>query len=455
MQFAILYHSFYQIALFLVKMKKDFLLLLVACFSIMASAQKVYFIYLQTEDQSPFYVRMGDKIYSSAASGYLVLPNLTDSTYYMSLGYARSNEPETKFSVVVNQGDRGFLIKKFEDGPALFDFEEMSVVKANESAKDNTVYTTKTDNFSNLLSKAASDPSLVKVPVQKKEEPVKAQPQKNETGLAKEADVKKEEVKPLEKPTADATTVEASATATAAAPPETTAPAADVKTTLVSNSDSSAMQQNVQQETTVSQPVSKEETVAEAGFYKPTTIVRRAESSTTEGFGVVFYDKSESHTDTIRILIPAAKVKLVSETETKPSSDEMLTKEKVDSVVSVATPQPEKNASTEKTSPQAESVASICSNSASEKDFLRLRKKMAAKESDESMIDEAKKEFKNKCFTVEQIKYLGGLFLTSAGRYQFFDAAYTHVSDAKNFATLQSQLNDEYYIKRFKALIGE
>jgi len=429
---------------------------MVACCSLLASAQKVYFIYLQTEDQTPFYLRMGDKIYSSAASGYLILPNLTDSTYYMSFGYAKSNEPEAKFSVAVNQGDRGFLIKKFEDGPALFDLEELSVVKANESAKDNTVYTTKTDNFSNLLSKAAGDPSLVKVPVQKKEEPVKTQPQKTEEVLAKEGDIKKEEAKPLAKATLDSPTVVVTSPTVESAAPVTTTTTADVKTTTDSVLYSVTLPQNTQQETAAaSQPMSKEKTVAATIPYSPSTVVRRAESSTTEGFGVVFYDKYEDQTDTIRILIPAAKVKLVSETETKPASDVMLTKEKVDSVVGADITQPEKSITAEKGSQKTESMPSSCANIASEKDFLKLRKRMASKETDESMVDEAKKEFRNKCFTVEQVKYLGGLFLTSAGRYQFFDAAYTHVSDMKNFASLQAQLSDEYYIKRFKALIGE
>ena len=80
---------------------------------------------------------------------------------------------------------------------------------------------------------------------------------------------------------------------------------------------------------------------------------------------------------------------------------------------------------------------------------------MAAKTSDDGMVSEAKKLFKNKCFTTDQIKNLGSLFLTSAGKYQFFDAAYLHVTDRDQFASLQSEITDAYYLKRFKALVGE
>lgn len=428
-------------------MKKVFLLFIAACLSVVVSAQKVYFIYLQTEDQSPFYVRMGDKIYSSAASGYLILPSLTDSTYYLSLGFAKTGEIEAKFSVAINQNDRGFLIKKFDDGPALFDFEEMSLVKSDAAAKDNTVYTTKTDNFSNLLSKAADDPSLVKVPVPKKEEPV---PVKKEEIIAK-----KEEPKPVEKPAAETTSAASSDTAIAVknSQEESTAQT-EVKPVDEPKADTIAALQNTATETAVTQPVKKEETTVQETPYRPSVISRGAESSTTEGFGLVFYDKHGEHTDTIRILIPSPKVKLMAEPEAKASSDFMLTKEKVDSVVE-AKKKAVENAANEKNAAETVGNMPLCADMASEKDFLKLRKRMAGEETDEDMIAEAKKEFKDKCFTVEQIKFLGSLFLTSAGRYQFFDAAYQHVSDRKNYALLQAELTDEYYIKRFKALIGE
>jgi hypothetical protein len=100
-------------------------------------------------------------------------------------------------------------------------------------------------------------------------------------------------------------------------------------------------------------------------------------------------------------------------------------------------------------------VKSDCKSTASENDFFKLRKNMAAKNSDDSMVGEAKKAFKGKCFTTEQIRNLGTLFLTSAGKYQFFDAAYLHVTDREKFESLESEIKDDYYLKRFKALVGE
>ena len=59
---------------------------------------------------------------------------------------------------------------------------------------------------------------------------------------------------------------------------------------------------------------------------------------------------------------------------------------------------------------------------------------MAAETNDDGMVNEAKKYFKTKCFTVSQVKNLSALFLNDAGKYKFFDTAYTYVADIENFA---------------------
>ena len=78
---------------------------------------------------------------------------------------------------------------------------------------------------------------------------------------------------------------------------------------------------------------------------------------------------------------------------------------------------------------------------------------MAAESTEEDMVSAAKKIFKAKCYTTEQVKNLGLLFLKDAGKYNFFDAAYPSVSDSNNFSKLENQLSDPYYINRFKAML--
>jgi hypothetical protein len=78
---------------------------------------------------------------------------------------------------------------------------------------------------------------------------------------------------------------------------------------------------------------------------------------------------------------------------------------------------------------------------------------MASGKSDAAMLDEANKVFKTKCFTSAQIKNLSSLFLGDGGKYSFFDAAYVHITDAENFSSLESELKDEYFVNRFKAML--
>ena len=80
---------------------------------------------------------------------------------------------------------------------------------------------------------------------------------------------------------------------------------------------------------------------------------------------------------------------------------------------------------------------------------------MAARSSDDGMVEEARKHFKAKCYTSEQIRHLSTLFLSSAGKYQFFEAAYRHVSDIEQFKSLGSEIREEYYSNRFNTLIGK
>ena len=98
-------------------------------------------------------------------------------------------------------------------------------------------------------------------------------------------------------------------------------------------------------------------------------------------------------------------------------------------------------------------VNSDCKAFASDDDFMKLRKKMVGEPGDDEMIRVAKKSFKGKCYSTEQVKNLGVLFLKDDGKYAFFETAYPYVSDTELFPSLEKQFTDTYYINRFKAMI--
>src|SRR5215216_65909 len=140
-------------------MKRVLLLSVLFGLHIVLKAQKVYFIYLQSETAAPFYVKMAGKIQSSTSEGYLIIPKLTDSTYLVTIGQpGKSGEP--KFAITISRGDRGFLIKDFDGVPGLFDFLTLAVYKPITVEGSATQTVTKNDNFTRLLAKAADDTTL-------------------------------------------------------------------------------------------------------------------------------------------------------------------------------------------------------------------------------------------------------------------------------------------------------
>lgn len=470
-------------------MKKLLLFLIyTACIGISSSAQRVYFLYLQSEGGQPFYVKMADKVHSSTAAGYLILSNLPDSSYTLRVGFARSSSPESVFNIALQGKDRGFLLKTMEGTLNLFDLQSLNLLKpANQPSGGGTSYRIKDDPFTRLLSKASSDPTLLMVMI----EAPKAEEKKPDTRLAEakpevKTEVKTEEVKAeakTETAAIDATadTVAASETAKAETPvqpssrtdslaqqtvrsePPVQEPARADSLVQQAKSDSIALEAakpagrplqpdtvqvreakpEVQAEKPVEEIKQPETAPAE---YKRSVVTRRSESSTTEGFGLVFLDSQDGVTDTIRILIPNPKIPFRAETSLPVKEDKgFLDASSADTVARAEV----------KKEPVKTPSRSTCTKLASDNDFLKLRRNMVAENNQDDMIAVARKAFRNRCYTVEQVKNLGGLIYTDAGKYQLFDAAYAYVSDVEQFSSLQSELKDEYYIKRFKALIGQ
>jgi hypothetical protein len=422
------------------------------CLTLGATAQKTYFIYLQTDNNSPFYIKMDDKIYSSTTSGYFILSDVIDSTYNFSIGFP-GERLEAKFKLQVSGDDKGYLIKRFDFGIGLFDLQSLRVVKpqADETRASNVSYIARDDQFTSLLSKAADDTTIMFIPVIAKQDVAQ---NKEET---KPTEVKPEEIKPNSNTQAMAKDTVAVADITITQIQTTDTPKAD-SASMAINNPVRKIENNRQADTLVMAIKDPPEQVASDSAitspeqpYKRSTVKKYAESSTSEGFGLVFFDKDDKGIDTIRLLIPNPKITFkqpdsaVTETQALDIRKDTVQQQSVTEQVPIVV-----TAGNTKSS-----LKSNCRDMASDNDFKKLRKNMASKNTDEDMVAEAKKFFRNKCYTTEQIKNLSTLFLTSAGKYQFFDSAYLHVSDQDQFDSLQSEIKDEYYVKRFKALIGD
>ena len=491
-------------------------------------AQKVYFIYLETESQQPFFARINDKTYNSSASGYLILSNLRDSSYTIKIGFPQNKWPEQQFSIPIKSRDRGYLLKNFgEKGWGLFDLQTLSIQMSEGTANDKTSSIKRggVSSFTEILSKAANDPSLMepsvaivknepkpavvqqaakkeevntqkeqpaanavaveqkkkedppvtiaKTPEDKKSTPVSSEQQKKpETGLAKNTDesgkssgsssqASKNEGANTQKVQPAATAVVAEQKKKEDPPvaivkvpedkkntPTTSEQQKKPETELVKNTKDTGKssgtlavsEQAEQNKVPVTNKGAGETKTESPEQYKRSVVTKKSESSTTDGFGLVFIDQfSNGQKDTIEIMIPSPKTD-ISKNNQQPSQPKKFLDIGNDEKGVTAQVHP--------------SLNKACPLVATDKDFLSLRKKMAAQNTDEQMVNESKKTFKSKCFTTQQIKNLGSLFLNEAGKFQFYEAAYPYSSDQGNFVALQSDFKDNYFIYRFKKLVN-
>lgn len=98
------------------------------------SAQANHYLFFQTENNRPFYLRIMGSTLSSNASGYLLIPKLTDGKYEIHIGFAQSEE-EQQYEITVEGKDLGFSLKQELDNTwSLFNLVDFSQQKGKTMA---------------------------------------------------------------------------------------------------------------------------------------------------------------------------------------------------------------------------------------------------------------------------------------------------------------------------------
>jgi hypothetical protein len=123
-------------------------------------AQQTHFIYIQAESNESFYVKLNDQIYSSAFSGYVILPKLRDGSYTVKIGFSKGDGVLQNFVCKIDRKDQGYLLKNLQKGWALFDLQTLNVTMAGANEKSERVAETKANTFSSMLSSAVNDPGI-------------------------------------------------------------------------------------------------------------------------------------------------------------------------------------------------------------------------------------------------------------------------------------------------------
>jgi len=495
-------------------MKQVFLFLIVITFCIRLQAQQGYLITIDADDNQPFSVILGKNNYNSSSVGHLVLSNLKDSTYQLTIKFPKSVYPDHFFTVEINKKDKGYQLKKnAEKGWSMQDLQTMVWVRADKVEQGETFTGQQhssgksKDAFALMMAAVVNDTAVLfttphqtetaKKPEENKKNKQPSPENEKQTGIAindKKSDsltvlppapkktpddsllvVNKETKNSPEKAKQTETAVTTSPKPASdplkkAAVPVVAKKGADGKTTNPKpanqkKADSTAI---VKKTDTVSKKIAPR-----------STITQLSERWTKEAREFVFIDSNEGiATDTIKILIELTVVEdknpALDTTEKKPivitaaadktdkkavpDSSPVVNKVK-DSISAPVPPVKSPDTVTAKKSVKVDSAKKVviinsdCRYFASEADVDKLRIKLLAENDLYERIVIARKVFRTKCFTTKQIKALTELFVTDKARYGFFDAAYPFVSDTENFRQLVELLTDEYYINRFKMMV--
>lgn len=321
-------------------------------------AQTFHYLYLETEGGQPFYVRLQQKTYSSAASGYLLIPRLTAGKQVMTIGFPGDTRPR-EYAINLQQ-DAGYMLRKTGAGTwSLTDLSDPLKSIPLPDSSNTSQPSSSAAGLSGVLSQVVGDVGLDS---DKKAEPDVMQ-QGSDSAQA---------LKPKEKPVEEK-------------------PSGNHTVQLISR------------------------------------------QSGPGGWNAIYVLQHDGKPDTVSVFIEETK-----ESEAAVAA----TKIKKDSIIPSGKPRDEKIG-----------ISNPCKSVAGMPEFLRLRKLMAAQQTEEAMTDQARKFMRKTCISTEQAKRLSDLYLTEKERYAFFDLVYPNITDPERFPELEKQLTDTYFINRFRAML--
>jgi hypothetical protein len=400
------------------------------------SYAQTYFVLIRADNSQPFYVHIGGKAFSSSGQGHLIIPQLKDSSYSITVGFPKKLFPEQQFSFTITKKDLEFQLKNLgEKGWALFNPQtlelKMPLRTDTADAKLHPDGVRKDDAFSRLMAGVVSDTAVMYNTYALEE------PRKDSQKLLPKAD-----------------TLAAAAVRTGVAPQATAQPAkkdsSDMATIMPPSpaqpfrGDSSANPAG-----TNSSSISTPPSLNISGMKKDSAVVRNktasveklSEQRTGTAMKLVYTDHvAGGQADTILIIIPVdpppppAQVAGIQPTPAEVSKGGTDLTQKSKGTKPVV-------------------VNSDCRNFAGDYDVDKLRLKMLDVPKDEDKLVVAKKIFRTKCFSTRQIRALSEVFTSDVAKFRFFETAYPFVSD-DNYLELSSLLADPLLNGKFKAMTG-
>jgi hypothetical protein len=436
-----------------------------------------FFIYIQDQGGSPFYLREGDTLLSSSPSGYMIIPQLKKGSYHFTIGFPRNEAPEASFDVTLDgSGDKGFLLRKGDDGLlnlyALKDFKPLAptavasapgnrivdvpvqeavapkpnrkvsrtaaktdVPEAEPVAAASAPAPDDSDAFSRMLNEITGTSSSKQVPAPPSKNTTPASPPRHETAAVAIPGQHTAPENPEEEPVPEPPT-EAAAT-------ETGKPASDAQPEFITFQSDSAAPSPATDRPAQTQEASSAAAPELPAFDSDSAAAARREERKLRRQ----QRRAEKKAPEDSTLQDAGLVNAVTAPESS-APEPATTAVEPEPVSSEQTPD---TASSDR---QILKVNSDCQKIEKQEEFQKVRRKMASRSDDEGMFRIAEKALTGgSCFMTDQIRSLTYLFMTDEYKYRFLEQAYPHIADPRNFPNLVKTLGTDYYRKRFQAMI--
>ncbi|HEV2478382.1 MAG TPA: hypothetical protein VGS79_01910 [Puia sp.] len=146
-------------------MPKVSLVIILLLQAVMSFAQN-YFVFIGSDNRQPFYVRVDSQFHSSSAEGHLILSQLKDSTYHITIGFPGQTQPEQHYSFSIDGKDQAFELRPQDPGDLrLYDLQNnqwLSLQGGGVAAADaRSAGVKKDDAFSRMMAGVVQDTAVL------------------------------------------------------------------------------------------------------------------------------------------------------------------------------------------------------------------------------------------------------------------------------------------------------
>ncbi len=420
-------------------LRKSFIIFLFLGPVFSATAQRPYFVYLQTETQEPFFVQLNKKNQSSSTVGHLILSGLVNGAYDISLGFPGQNVTQ-QYSLTINGTDKGYLVKKFENGSwGLVDLQTSETQLSGE--------------FKQAAEKAEIEKAIALANAKRvEEEALKAEQARAELAKA-------DSLKALEKSKEAQPVPSAGATVATAA--------------VVSRNDTPGKDSSADKTTEKTEEKAVENQVAASRGTVTTTAANTGNAGVATTAVVT---GTLSAAEIFRLQEEARRIDAqgkrdsalkAQKTEAAPAKTATAAPVFLDMEITMPADSLKGKADTAVVAPvvvkatpadtlKAEAAPPKnpnCTAEATDADIEMMTMLIKGEKAAEDALEMARKGMKIKCVQTAQVRKLALLFEGQEDRYRLLDMAYRYTVDRQHYGSLSDLLTDSYFLNRFKAML--